>query len=90
MARLPKPTRITKLLGYFSDCSFDSKFCPGAGTPVPRVRKTRRSTMPERMSTSPMRKSPMVSGRLDSDVSIICTPKQVQTVGQSRSQRNFL
>ena len=60
---------------YFRGCSFDSTLCPGAGTAVPKVRNTLRSTMPEMMRTIPTRKRPMVSGRLDSDVRIICTTR---------------
>ena len=58
---------------YFRGCSFDSAVWPGAGTVVPKVRNTRRSTMPEMIRTSPTRKRPMVSGRFDRDVRIICT-----------------
>ncbi len=58
---------------YFSGCSFDSTFWPGPGTAPSKVRKTRRRTIPERIRTSPMRKSPMVSGRFERDVRIICT-----------------
>ena len=68
---------------YFRGCSLDSAFWLGAGTTVPSVRNTRRSTMPDMIRTSPIRKRPMVSGRFDRDVSIICTPNQVQEVGQT-------
>ncbi len=75
---------------YFRGCSFDSMCWPGAGTAVPKVRNTRRSTMPEMIKTSPTRKRPMVSGRCDRDVRIICTTMWVQMVGQTQSSHKLL
>jgi hypothetical protein len=75
---------------YFSRCSFDSILWPGAVTAVSNVKKTRRSTMPDKIRTSPMRKSPIVSGRSDSDVRIICTRKRVQAVGQTHAWCNSM
>ncbi len=81
---------IANEAAYFSGCSFDSIFWLGAVTAVSKVRKTRRSAMPDRIKTSPMRKSPMVSGRFDNDVRIICTLKWVQAIGQTHAYCNSM
>ena len=46
--------------------------------------------MPDRIKTTPMRRSPVVSGRFDSDVRIICTPKWVQAIGQTHIYCNAM
>ncbi len=71
--------KVANYIPYLTGCSLDSAFWPWAGTAVSRVKKTRRRTIPEMIRMSPMRRRPMVSGRFDRDVRIICTA----TVGAS-------
>lgn len=78
-------TEVANYSPYLTGCSFDSTCWPEAGTAVSSVKKTRRSTIPEMIRTSPTRKRPMVSGRFDRDVRIICTAIWVQAAGQTPS-----
>ncbi len=81
-ALIAEPSEGAKELRYFRGRSFDSELRAGAGIAVPNVKNTRRSTTPERISTSPIRNSPMVSGRFESDARMIFTPYAVQLVSQ--------
>src|SRR2546426_5171518 len=81
----PLTAKVANYSSYLTGCSSDSTCWPGAGTTVSSVKKTRRSTIPEMIRTSPTRRRPMVSGRFDRDVRIICTAIWVQAAGQTPS-----
>ena len=59
---------------YFNGCSFEAAFWLEAGIADSKVKKTRRSAIPDRIRTRPIRNSPIVSGRFERDVRIMFTP----------------